>query len=98
MVVQVVCYLHQLLGPLAQCLKEVIENARTERIQTVAMPASVCARFVDTLMGPISAISRLIRRRRVAVQQSATSFELSKSPRASVLPNARAVLIILHLA
>ena len=61
MVVLVVCYLHRIVGPLTQFLNEVIANANMQGLLTLAEPGNVQVCIVDTLTGPTSVISHIIR-------------------------------------
>ena len=65
MVVLVVCYLHRLARPLAAYLNEVVEGAKTKGLLRCAVAANVQVCVVDTLTGPTSEISHIIRHRRV---------------------------------
>ena len=57
-------YLHRLLGPLTQYLKEAIRSATMQGSLLVAAPANVQVCIVDTLRGPTYVITH--RRRRLS--------------------------------
>ena len=65
MVVRVVCYLKRIVRPLGAYLHEVVEGAKRKGLLRRAVAASVQVCIVDTLTGPTSEISRIIRHRRV---------------------------------
>ena len=64
MVVLVVCDLHRIVGPLTQFLNEVIANVKLQGLLTLAEPGNFQVCIVDTLTGPASMISHIIRHRR----------------------------------
>ena len=65
MVVLVVCYLNRLVRPLATYLSEVVAGAKEKGLLGHAVAANVQVCIVDTLTGPTSEISHIIRHRRM---------------------------------
>ena len=66
LVVLVVCYLHRIARPLAVCLREVTDGAKTTGLLHAPTAANVQACVVDTLTGPTPEISHIIRHRRTS--------------------------------
>jgi hypothetical protein len=58
--------LHRIVGPLTQILNEVIADAKLQGLLTLTEPGNVRACIVDSLTGPTSAISDIIRHRRLS--------------------------------
>lgn len=65
MVVLVVCYLHRVLRPLSVYLAEFIQGCKLQGILRFTFATNVKVCIVDSMTGPTSQISHIIRHRRV---------------------------------
>ena len=63
-VAPVACYLRRIVGLLRQFLNDVIANAKLHGLLTLTEPGNVQVCIVDSLTGPTSAMSHIIRHRR----------------------------------